>query len=42
MEPIWLLADITNALMIMPNLVALLALRKVVVKETNDYFAKLK
>ena len=42
LEPIWLLADITNALMIMPNLVALLALRKVVVKETNDYFAKLK
>ena len=42
LEPIWLLADITNALMIMPNLVALLALRKVVIKETNDYFAKLK
>ncbi len=42
LEPIWLLADITNALMIIPNLIALLALRKVVVGETKDYFAKLK
>lgn len=38
LEPIWLLADITNALMIIPNLIALLALRKVVVNETREYF----
>ncbi len=40
LEPIWLLADITNALMIVPNLIALIALRKVVVDETNKYFSK--
>lgn len=38
LEPIWLLADITNALMILPNLIALLGLRKVVVSETKKYF----
>jgi AGCS family alanine or glycine:cation symporter len=40
LEPIWLLADITNALMIIPNLIALIALRKVIVDETKKYFAK--
>ena len=38
LEPIWLLADITNALMILPNLVALLYLRKVIINETKKYF----
>ncbi|MEO2239045.1 sodium:alanine symporter family protein [Dorea sp. YH-dor226] len=38
LEPIWLMADITNALMIIPNLIALLGLRKVVVEETKKYF----
>lgn len=38
LEPIWLLADITNALMIIPNLVALLGLRKVVIAETRAFF----
>ncbi|MGF0032471.1 alanine/glycine:cation symporter family protein [Bariatricus sp. SGI.154] len=38
LEPIWLLADITNALMIIPNLIALIGLRKVVVDETEKYF----
>lgn len=38
LEPIWLLADITNALMIIPNLIALLGLRKDVIKETQDFF----
>ena len=34
LEPIWTLADITNALMAFPNLIALLALQKDVVSET--------
>lgn len=38
LEPIWLLADITNALMIIPNLIALIGLRKVVIGETHNYF----
>lgn len=41
LEPIWLMADITNALMIIPNLIALLGLRKVVIDETNKYFNSL-
>ena len=36
LEPIWLMADITNALMIIPNLIALLGLRKVVISETKE------
>lgn len=35
------MADITNALMILPNLVALLSLRKVIINETRKYFDKL-
>lgn len=38
LEPIWLLADITNALMIIPNLIALLGLRKDVITETQNFF----
>lgn len=38
---VWNIADIFNALMAFPNLIALLALSKVVVKETKDYLAKL-
>ena len=38
LEPIWLMADITNALMIIPNLIALLGLRKVVISETKKFF----
>ena len=41
LEPIWLLADITNALMIIPNLIALIGLRKVVIGETKNYFDNL-
>lgn len=33
-----LLLDITNALKIIPNLIALLGLRKDVIKETQDFF----
>ncbi|SDN97268.1 alanine or glycine:cation symporter, AGCS family [Alkalicoccus daliensis] len=35
---VWAFADMANALMMIPNLVALLLLWKVVVAETNDYF----
>jgi len=38
LETIWILADIVNALMVIPNLIALLALRKVIVSETRKYF----
>ena len=39
---VWTIADIVNALMAFPNLIALLALSGVVVKETKLYFAHLK
>jgi AGCS family alanine or glycine:cation symporter len=42
LDTIWILADIVNGLMAFPNLVALLALSGVVVKETKKYFAHLK
>ena len=39
---VWTIADIVNALMAFPNLIALLALSGVVVKETKAYFNHLK
>lgn len=39
LEAIWLLADIVNGLMAIPNLIALLGLTGVIVAETNKYFA---
>jgi AGCS family alanine or glycine:cation symporter len=42
LDVIWVLADIVNGLMAIPNLIALLALRKVVTAETRQYFGKLK
>ncbi len=42
LDVIWVLADIVNGLMAIPNLIALLALRKVVTAETRQYFDKLK
>lgn len=39
---VWTIADIANALMAFPNLIALLALSGVVVKETKAYFNHLK
>lgn len=39
---VWNIADIFNALMALPNLIALLALSNVVVKETKDYFGRMK
>lgn len=37
-EAVWNLADIFNGLMALPNIIALIALSGVVVKETKDYF----
>ena len=37
---VWTIADIFNALMAFPNLIALLALSGVVVKETKEFHAK--
>ena len=42
LDVIWFLADIVNGLMAFPNLIALLALRKVIVAETGKYFEDLK
>ena len=42
LDVIWILADIVNGLMAIPNLIALLALRKVVVAETRKYFGGLR
>lgn len=39
---VWTIADIFNGLMALPNLVAVVALSGVVVKETKDYFERLK
>ena len=39
---VWNIADIFNALMALPNLIALLALSGVIKKETNDYFTRMK
>ena len=38
---VWTIADIFNALMALPNLIALLALSGVVVRETKSYFERL-
>lgn len=40
-EAVWNIADIFNALMAIPNLIAIIALRKVIVSETEDFFEKL-
>ena len=41
-EAVWTIADIFNALMALPNLVALLCLSGVVAQETRDYWARMK
>lgn len=38
LEAVWLIADIVNGLMALPNLIAIVALSKVVVAETTTYF----
>ncbi|MGU7885731.1 alanine/glycine:cation symporter family protein, partial [Streptococcus suis] len=40
LDLIWTIADIVNGLMALPNLIALLALSPVIIKETRQYFAK--
>ncbi|HEM5074808.1 TPA: sodium:alanine symporter family protein [Streptococcus suis] len=42
LELIWIVADIVNGLMALPNLIALLALSPIIIKETRQYFAKKK
>ena len=39
---VWGIADIVNGLMAVPNMIALIVLSGVVVRETNDYFARLR
>lgn len=41
LEVIWVLADIVNGLMAIPNLIALVGLRKVIIGETKEYFKTL-
>lgn len=42
MEIAWYLADIMNGLMVIPNLIGVLALSKVITKETNAFLATVK
>ena len=42
LQSIWVLADIVNGLMAIPNLIALLGLSGVIVAETRKYFEHLK
>jgi len=38
LDIVWVFADIFNGLMAFPNLIGLLALTPIIVKETNNYF----
>lgn len=40
LEAVWIIADIVNALMALPNLIALLVLSPVIIAETKKYFDK--
>jgi len=40
LRPMWLLADVLNGMMAIPNLIALLLLSPVVFKHTQDYFKR--
>ncbi|MGL5654866.1 MAG: alanine:cation symporter family protein, partial [Vibrio sp.] len=40
LDLIWIIADIVNGLMAIPNLIGLIALRHVVLEETKQYFAR--
>lgn len=42
LEMIFIIADIVNGLMALPNLIGLIGLRKVVISETEEYFKELK
>jgi AGCS family alanine or glycine:cation symporter len=41
-KAVWGIADIFNGLMAFPNLIALFALSGVVIKESQDYFNRVK
>ena len=40
LDLVWVIADIVNGLMALPNLIALLALSPVIIKESKGYFKK--
>jgi AGCS family alanine or glycine:cation symporter len=40
LEVVWTFADIMNGLMALPNLVGLLALSGLVVRETREFFSR--
>ena len=42
LDLVWTMADNLNALMAVPNLIALIALSGVVAKETKDYMSRMK
>ena len=42
LDLIWIIADIVNGLMALPNLIALLALSPIIIKETREYFKEKK
>lgn len=42
LDLVFIIADIVNGLMALPNLVGLIALRHVVINETNEHFKKIK
>ncbi|HFU1091444.1 TPA: alanine/glycine:cation symporter family protein [Streptococcus suis] len=42
LDLIWTIADIVNGLMALPNLIALLALSPIIIKETREYFKEKK
>ena len=42
LELIWIIADIVNGLMAIPNLIGLIALSGVIISETREYFQELK
>ena len=40
LDLVWVIEDIVNGLMALPNLIALLALSPVIIKESKRYFKK--
>ena len=40
LDLVWVIADIVNGLLALPNLIALLALTPVIVQESRRYFKK--
>ena len=41
LQVIWKIADIVNGLMALPNLIALLVLSPIIIKETKSYFKRM-